>query len=145
MRSRRVVFDTSTLVSAALRPDSIPYRALLTAILSCDLCASEATLDELREVLGRDRFRRYLEDEVRQEFLRTIERNVRLCAVREGAELSVDPRCRDPKDNKFLALALESEAEVIVSSDEDLLALHPWNDVRIVLAAEFLREFEQGS
>jgi putative PIN family toxin of toxin-antitoxin system len=101
-------------------------------------------LDELREVLARDKFRRYLDDDFRQEFIRTIERNVRLCVVREGAGLSVEPSCRDMKDSKFLALAIESEAEVIVSSDDDLLVLHPWNEVRIIQPAEFLRESERG-
>jgi hypothetical protein len=46
--------------------------------------------------------------------------------------------CRDPKDNKILALTAESEAEVLMSSDEDLLVLDPWNGVRIVRPAEFL-------
>lgn len=46
------------------------------------------------------------------------------------------------RDDKFLALAFESEADAIVSSDEDLLALHPWNEVRISRPAEFLREME---
>ena len=49
-----------------------------------------------------------------------------------------DKVCRDPKDNKFLALAAESEAEVLVSSDEDLLVLDPWQDVRVVRPADFL-------
>ncbi len=49
-------------------------------------------------------------------------------------------RIQDPKDNKFLALAFECEADAIVSSDEDLLVLHPWNEVRILGLADFLNE-----
>jgi putative PIN family toxin of toxin-antitoxin system len=33
--------------------------------------------------------------------------------------------CRDPKDDKFLELAVIGDAELIISGDEDLLALHP--------------------
>jgi hypothetical protein len=40
--------------------------------------------------------------------------------------------CRDPKDNKYLELALAAGAETIVSSDDDLLVLHPWRGVRIL-------------
>ena len=49
---------------------------------------------------------------------------------------------RDPKDDKFLALTAECEASILVSSDEDLLVLHPWNEVRIERPAEFLLEGE---
>jgi putative PIN family toxin of toxin-antitoxin system len=92
----------------------------------------------LKEVLTRAKFRRYLTDAAREKFLQRIENNVRRFVVREEDCLSLDPACRDPKDNKFLALAAESEAEVLVSSDEDLLVLDPWQDVRVVRPADFL-------
>jgi putative PIN family toxin of toxin-antitoxin system len=134
----RVIFDTSTLVSAALREGSIPDQALLLALRCCDLCASVATLAELKEVLAREKFRHYLTDGARERFVRTIEANVRRFTVREEDCLLLDPACRDPKDNKFLALAAEAEAEVLVSSDTDLLVLDPWRGVRVVRPAEFL-------
>jgi putative PIN family toxin of toxin-antitoxin system len=137
MTVHRVVFDTSTLVSAALRLDSIPHQALLQAMRFCDLCASEATLNELKEVMARAKFHRYLTDAAREKFVQRIENNVRRFVVQEDA-LSLDPACRDPKDNKFLALVAKSEAEVLVSSDEDLLVLDPWKDVRVVRPADFL-------
>jgi putative PIN family toxin of toxin-antitoxin system len=46
--------------------------------------------------------------------------------------------CRDPKDDKYLELALTSGAETIVSSDSDLLVLHPWCGVRILGPADYL-------
>lgn len=140
MKVRRVVFDTSTLVSAALRPDSVPHQALLRALRFCDVCVSRETLDELQKVLTRRKFQRYLPETARRQFVRTVENNVRIVAVRDWTELAVAPACRDPLENKFLALAFESEADAIVSSDEDLLALHPWNEIRILRPAEFLNE-----
>jgi putative PIN family toxin of toxin-antitoxin system len=140
MKVHRVVFDTSTLVSAALRPDSVPHQALLRALRFCDVCVSRETLDELQKVLTRRKFQRYLPETARRLFVRTVENNVRIVAVRDWTELAVAPACRDPLDNKFLALAFESEAEAIVSSDDDLLALHPWNEIRILRPAEFLNE-----
>jgi len=50
----------------------------------------------------------------------------------------VQPSCSDPKENKFLALALVAEADVLVSSDRDLLVLHPWRGIGIVTSAEFV-------
>lgn len=60
MTLRRVVFDTSTLISAALRPHSVPFQALHSAFRFCDVCASRQTLAELKAVLIRAKFRRYL-------------------------------------------------------------------------------------
>ena len=56
---QRVVIDTSTLVGAILRPDSVPRRAFMAAVRTCELCVSLETLAELREVLQRPKFDRY--------------------------------------------------------------------------------------
>ncbi|MGB7191275.1 MAG: putative toxin-antitoxin system toxin component, PIN family [Acidobacteriaceae bacterium] len=136
----RVVFDTSTVVSAALRPDSIPYQALHRALRYCDVCASKETLAELKRVLAKDKFRRYIPDGAARQFVRMMENNVRLFVVRDLECLAANPPCRDPADNKFLALAFECDADAIVSCDEDLLVLHPWDEIRILRPAEFLNE-----
>ena len=97
------------------------------------LLISNATLVELGEVLGRSRFDRYLSEEARQEFLSVLVRRSELVEVTES--LSV---CRDPKDDKFLELAISGRATIIVSGDEDLLALHPFRGVDIVSPQGFL-------
>jgi putative PIN family toxin of toxin-antitoxin system len=134
----RVVIDTSTLVSAALRKRSIPRQALDLAIRHCELCVSRQTLDELHEVLNRRKFDRYLAPIRREEFLHVLESGVRILVVRDGCAASAGIRCRDATDQKFLDLAWQAEAETIVSSDEDLLVLNPWNDIRIVRPATFV-------
>ncbi len=53
--------------------------------------------------------------------------------------------CRDPKDNMYLELALASGAGTIVSSDGDLLVLHPWRSVRILRPADYLAEAGDGA
>ncbi len=140
---RRVIFDTSTLVSAALRPGSIPHQAQLLAMRFCELCASQQTLDELREVLARDEFDKYMPLRTREAFVHIVEDSARLFFVRADATSTLEPPCRDDGDNKFLALALEAESEVIVSSDEDLLVLHPWNEVQIVRPVLFVDEMSR--
>lgn len=132
---RRVVFDTSTLVSAALRVGSVPHRALGKALATCEVCASVETLAELSRVMGRRKFDRYLERGVRMEFVALMTRHVRLVDVPAGA---VAPASRDAKDDKFLGLALAAEAEALVSGDEDLLVMDPWRGVRVMTAGEFL-------
>jgi predicted nucleic acid-binding protein len=51
--------------------------------------------------------------------------------------------CRDAKDDKYLEPALAAGAEVIVSSDDDLLVLDPWRGVRILRPADHLAEAER--
>jgi putative PIN family toxin of toxin-antitoxin system len=45
--------------------------------------------------------------------------------------------CRDPNDDKFLEVALNGRADVIITGDADLLALNPWREIRIVNPAEY--------
>lgn len=135
---RRVVFDTSTLVTAALRIDSIPHQALQKALGSCNICASAETLDELQFVLDRKKFDRYLDRDSRRAFVSLIRRHTHLFAVQTPSSLTIAPPCRDPGDTKFLTLALTAAAAAIISSDEDLVVLHPWRDIPILSPAQFL-------
>ena len=137
--AKRVVLDTSTLISAALRPASTPRQALLTAVASATLCASPATLAELEQVLMRDKFDRYLDQTSRREFLDLYRRHTRLFNVTEAEEAALPQACRDPRDNKFLALALYCSADALVSSDDDLLVLNPYQGIPIWTPKEFLQ------
>ncbi|MEK6664288.1 MAG: putative toxin-antitoxin system toxin component, PIN family [Pseudomonadota bacterium] len=137
--AKRVVLDTSTLISAALRQDSTPRQALLTAVASATVCASPATLAELEQVLMRDKFDRYLDQATRREFLALYRRHARLFNVTEAEEAALPQACRDPRDNKFLALALHCSADALVSSDDDLLVLNPYQGIPIWTPKEFLQ------
>ena len=130
---RRLVLDTGVLVSAAIRPDSIPALAFEKALLLFEVCVSRDTLDELETVLGRSKFDRYAPATQRQAFVSGF----RVRAVMIDVPGSVSD-CPDPKDNKFLALAEAAEAELIVSSDTHLTDMHPWRGIPILPPAAFL-------
>lgn len=136
--SQRVVFDTSTMVSAALRVQSVPNQALQRALATADLCACSETLEELDRVLDLVKFDAYLDRSLRREFSTLIRKTVHLFALTPGEIGAVDPPCRDSKDNLFLALAMRAGAEILVSSDEDLLVLNPWRGVAIIRPSAFL-------
>ena len=135
---RRVVLDTSTLVSAALRIGSVPHQALMKALGSCDIWGSVETLAELDKVLARNRFDRYLDRQSRFDFAALVRRHTRLYAVDPVDTIDLVPPCRDPQDTKFLALALAIEADALVSGDDDLLVLHPWQGIPILSTKDFL-------
>jgi len=45
--------------------------------------------------------------------------------------------CRDPADDKFLALAVNGRADVIITGDADLLDLHNCRGIPIITLAAF--------
>jgi putative PIN family toxin of toxin-antitoxin system len=134
----RVVFDTTTLVSAALRVGSVPHQALRQAISGGDVCVSAATLLELEQVLLRPKFDRYLALDARQAFVDLVRVLAVQMPVSAADVANVVPACRDPKDNAFLALVLACSADVLVSSDADLLVLHPWRGIPILTPAAYV-------
>ena len=133
-----VVIDTSTLVGAVLRPDSKPRQALLAVVKSHVLWVSQSTLQEVQVVLNRRKFDRYAPLQTRMDFLVLVSQWARLCEVDATSTQTAKGVCRDPKDDKFLALALACQATTIVSSDDDLLSLSSWQNINIVTSADFL-------
>lgn len=134
----RVVLDTNVLVSALLLPRSVPRQAFDYVQDRGRALISEATVDELNEVLRRSRFEKYLAEAQRLEFLATLIREAELVSVTE-----VVTACRDPKDNKFLELAVSAKATYLVSGDRDLLALHPFRGIPVVAPQAFLTQLNK--
>jgi putative PIN family toxin of toxin-antitoxin system len=130
----RIVADTNTLVSRLLLPPSVPGRAVRKAVDSGTLLVSEATMNELADVLSRAKFDHYISIEDRQQFVRLLARLAEFVPVVYAVHA-----CRDPRDDKFLEVALNGKADVILTGDADLLALHPWQGVAILAPAEYLR------
>lgn len=90
-------------------------------------------LAELSEVLSRSRFRRFIDEEDIRRFLAAL--------THESEWIDADievTACRDPKDDKFLSLAVSGHATHIVTGDADLLALHPFRGVEILQPQTFL-------
>jgi hypothetical protein len=131
----RLVFDTNACVSAALLKRSVTRRAFDKALDEGELLVSIETIDELNEVLGRADFAKYVTEDERLEFLAVLLREAKLIEVAEHVG-----ECRDPRDNKFLELAISGQADCIVSGDQDLLVLHPFRGISIVTPRNFLDE-----
>ena len=133
----RVVFDCNVLISALLFDTSIPGKALLTAKSgSSTLLISHHVFAELMEVLMRPKFDRYVSREIRQSFFEEVKI---LCV---NVEITEHIKfCRDPKDDMYLELALSGKADCIITGDQDLLALHPFENIPIIAPLEFLNRF----
>lgn len=131
--AERIVIDTGTLVSAALRAGSVPSQAYEKALHGYEICVSKATLAEFEEVIQRNKFDAYLPLDDRIAFVELYRSRVVILEVRDKVR-----DCRDSKDDKFLELALSAGAKVIVSSDPDLYLMHPYRGISILKPVDFL-------
>lgn len=136
--AERIVVDTGIWVSAALRPASVPAQAVALAFARYEVCVSDATLQELQQVLARDKFDRYLPRTARDDFFQGIRRLVQRVEVHSQVT-----DCADPKDNPFLALALDAGASLLLASDPHLCSLHPWRGIPILNPAAFVAALPQ--
>lgn len=136
----RYVLDTNVLVSRLLAEHSAPGKVARHAADTGVLLVSDATLDVLVDVLACPKFDPYVTLEERQGFIE------RLLRIAERITILRQVRaCRDPSDDKFLEVAVNGEADMIVTGDRDLLALHPFMGVRILTPADFLAQAEPRS
>ena len=88
---------------------------------------------ELQDVLTRKKFDRYVDLSIRMAFLELVRTRARIF---EG--IPQGKACRDPTDDKFLALAVHAQARIIVTGDDDLLELHPFRGIDIVSPSDYL-------
>ncbi len=123
MEKLRVVFDCMMFLQAVRSDKSIAFK--LFEYLEADafiLFVSRETLDEVNDVLARPYIRAknpQITDESVKAFLSRVLSKAKLIKkLPKRFEYS-----RDPKDEKYINLAAEAEADYIVSRDKDLLDL----------------------
>jgi putative PIN family toxin of toxin-antitoxin system len=137
----RVVVDTNILIRAIIQPHGTVGPVLLR--LRQDeytVLYAWALLEELMDVLNRPR--------IREKYRLTgqdIQTVVGLILLRGEAVTPTEriTACRDPKDDKFLEVAVAGKADVIVSGDQDLLVLDPYAGIPIVPPNAFLRMLDR--
>lgn len=130
------VFDTNTLISAALSPFSKNAEAIIKAENLGIIVYSELTWQEFQNVLFRPKFDKYISvssrEIIAERFLDRFKKVNIDTIIRE---------CRDSKDDMFLELAISCHAACIITGDSDLLSLHPFRNIPIINAAIFLEKF----
>jgi len=131
----RLVFDTNVIVSALLLRNSVARRAFDKAVSSGEILLSLEVIEELYDVLRRPAFDKYVSEEERLQFLTLLVREASLINVTEKVTA-----CRDPKDDKFLELAINGQADCIVTGDGDLQVLSPFRGIAILPPDVFVKK-----
>jgi uncharacterized protein len=135
---KHFVLDANTLISAfLLSSNSVTAKAYYKSKAEGKIIMSVETLNEFSDVFIRSKFDRYLPLAKRLIIIEDLKTIVQLTPI-----TSVIRACRDPKDDKYLELAVSSAADCIITGDKDLLVLHPFEGISILTADEFLKTFK---
>ena len=136
MKNNFFIIDTNTLISAFLFEYSTPKSAYDKAKRLGKISGSIETFEEFCDVFVRSKFDKYITLETR---LTIINEFNELLVFKAILEKITD--CRDPKDNKFLELAISANASCLITGDKDLLILHPFRGIPILNAVDFINNF----
>ena len=136
MKDLIFVLDTNVLLNATLSPRSESNFALSKAFREGIVVYSEATLAELEKKIYLPKFDKYIPLSRRLMFYHRFASMA--FPVKTTLRIEV---CRDPKDDMFLELAKSAYADCIVTKDNDLLVLHPFDGLPIINVPTFLTNF----
>jgi len=138
------VIDTNIFVSGVISPNGSPRKVLLAAKdQKFELITSATINEEILEVLHRPH--------IYQKYHLTEQIVDDICAMLyEGSVIveglySLKYSSPDPKDDKFLATAIEGKADYVVSGDAHLVSLGRYHEIEIVTASRFLAKLKLDS
>lgn len=130
----RAVLDTNLIVSYLLTQGDTLSRIIdhweqadFVVVISPEM------IEELSDVLKRPRLQRYMTADP-QALLEIIQND----AEHTAGEIQLSGICRDPKDDMFIACAVEGNAGIIVSGDSDLLDLREYRGIKIMRPVQFV-------
>jgi len=128
-----IVIDTNVLISAGLLPQSTTAQALAVAVTHFVIAQNHDTWHELETRIARPKFDRYFGEFGRLRHLIQIAQSAAFFEVSAQASIS-----RDKTDDKFLALAMDAGAAMVISGDLDLKEVQSYKGVEVVSPAQFL-------
>lgn len=128
----RVVIDTNLWISFLIKNDfkSLDFyirNGVIRVVFSIEL------LEELIEVVNRPKFKKYFEKKDVQRLLELFEMYGEIVEVSSNVN-----DCRDSKDNFLLSLSIDSQADILITGDSDLLILNEIGNTRILTIAQYL-------
>jgi len=132
----RLILDTNLWISFLI---SNKYKKLDYLLFNekCTLLFSYELLEEFIAVSKRPKLREYISGEDTEEILELIHEVAEFIDVVSDLDI-----CRDPKDNFLLELAVDGQADYLLTGDKDLLILEKVGDTRIKKISDFLEGFE---
>jgi uncharacterized protein len=136
MKSKKAIFDTNLWISFLISKD---FHSLDKYILNgkIKLIFSEELLSEFILVAGRPKLKRFFTEPDLKQLISLINKYGKLVKVNTATDI-----CRDKKDNFLLNLAIDSNADYLITGDYDLLDLKFIGHTKILTINEVLNELQ---
>jgi putative PIN family toxin of toxin-antitoxin system len=135
MKKIKIVIDTNIFVSAFL--GSKNARLVVKEAINGDfsLVMSKEQLREIKEVLYRPKFSKYITPAEVDELISLLSMKAIVPVIYEKIN-----DCRDLKDNMILEEAVYGNAQYIITGDNDLLVLNPYKWIKIINLKDFIKD-----
>ena len=135
----KVLLDTNIWISALIWGGQVSPILLLAEETRLTLIISDPIFNELSTVIRYKKLQRKIRSagatpDTLLEIVQT------LTELHPAASVTV-PELRDPKDAIILGTAIASNADVIVTGDQDLLVLTEFSGIPILTPQDFLRQY----
>ena len=127
-----IVVDTNVLISAGLLPQSKSAQVLALAVGHFAIAQNNATWHELETRITKKKLDRYFGEDGRSRHLIKIAQSTEWFDMVSEVTIS-----RDPTDDKFVRLAVDSGAKLIISGDRDLTEIRTYGAIDIISPAMF--------
>lgn len=136
----RAVIDTNLIVSYLLSQGETLSRLIDLWEDDCFVyVTSHEILREIEEVVNHPQLRPHMKGDP-EVLLKLIKND----ALITPGDLVLTGVCRDPKDDKFIACAVEGEADFIVTGDKDLLDLDTYENVKMIRVHDFVQFLDKA-
>ena len=134
MKSKKIILDTNLWISFLITQkyteiDNLIIERKIRLIFSHEL------IEEYITVATRPKFKKFFDDTDIEKLLELFDSYGKLIKV--NIEIN---KCRDPKDNFLLSLAVESKADYLITGDSDLLILKKIKKTKILSWNDFKNE-----
>lgn len=131
MKVKAVVIDTNVLISSILSPQGNPSKVVRHFVQHSRVLFSEETYEEFHSRLWRPKFDPYITIEKRKEILLDFSN------IADWVEIGGDLKLsRDADDDKFIEVAVNGNADLLVSGDKDLTELKQVKGIPVYTPAQ---------
>lgn len=132
LEKMKIIIDTNLWISFLLKGKV--YKDLLEILASekTTLISSQLSINEFTSVATRPKFKRYISEKQINSVIGFILQNSQIYSLR-----NIPSRCRDPKDDYLLELAVVSDANFLLTiGDDDLLSMRNIGKCKIISVSE---------
>lgn len=132
----KVVVDSNIWISVLINKS---YQSFIKGLIKKEIkiISSRDQLEEISRVITKPKISRHVQRQHIKEFLILFLKTVELVEIKERVN-----DCRDEKDNFILETALSGNVNYIITTDNDLLVMNPYREIKILTVTDFLKKLK---